>query len=290
MVNGHRKKGPRATQMLLHSFPSSQPINYLSGPTRINEENSANGRWNIASAIWPPQSKVATDHYSGDHRTSRNKGFSWRNAGWFLLLLINMAAVKAKKWQWDPPRKARQPEAPASASSAVPDDQPDNRAIDPGTPLISLTAPEHFALETLLELSQPALSLTEATRTPEAPEILDNKDRPVESGILGDWENVFAKELPFYVRPASSAQKKIQHELGVIGPLTGTQQMRIAAAALGNPFDGSLPELDVVIEPSLNQQHWDRILEWRDTKFDNPWDAETLRGFAEAVLCRFYRR
>ncbi|KAJ7763847.1 hypothetical protein B0H16DRAFT_1455096 [Mycena metata] len=242
-----------------------------------------------------------------------------------LLMAKRRAAVKAKRQQWDPPKKARQPEAPASASSAVPDDQPDNRAIDSGTPLISLTAPERFALETLLKLSQPAPSLTEATRTPEAPEILDDEDRPVESGIvpegrevldhgddssellsfhssleavnkepihrrLGDWENVFAKELPFYARPASSAQKKIQRELGVIGPLTGTQQMQITAAALGDPFDGNLPELDVVVEPSLSQQRWDRILEWRDTEFDNSWDAETLRGFAEAALCRFYRR
>ncbi|KAJ7749739.1 hypothetical protein B0H16DRAFT_1461137 [Mycena metata] len=320
MVNGHSKKGPRATKLLSHTFLNSQPSNSFSGPTRINEKNGVNGRRNIAS----------------NHRMSRNKGFSWPNAGRFLCLLINRGAVKAKRRQWDPPKKARQPDAPASASGPAPDDQPDNCAIDPG-PLISLTEPERFALDTLLELSQPAPPLAEAMRTPEPPETLDDEDRPVESGIdlpegrevldhsdgpcvsycasrltlwselltfhssleavnqepihrrLGDWENVFAKELPFYARPASSAQKKIQRELGVIGPLTGTQQMQIAAAALGDPFDGDLPELDVVVEPYLSQQRWDRILQWRETEFDNEWDAGTRRGFAEAVLCRLYR-
>ncbi|KAJ7767834.1 hypothetical protein B0H16DRAFT_1453449 [Mycena metata] len=193
------------------------------------------------------------------------------------------------------------------------------------TPPISLTAAEIFALEILLELSQPAPpSSPEAARTPEPP---DDEDRPVESGIdlpeqgsedvdqsggsselvsfhsslealnqepihrrLGDWENAFAKELPFYARPASTAQKKIQRELGVIGPLTGTQQMQIAAAALGDPFDGDPSEPDPIVEPSLSQQRWDRILEWRRSKFDNKWDAATQRDFAEAALSLHSRR
>ncbi|KAJ7016364.1 hypothetical protein C8F04DRAFT_1202404 [Mycena alexandri] len=310
MANGHRKKGPIATKLLSHAFPSPQPTNSLAGPTRINEKNGANGRRNIASAIQvSSHSQGRIDHCSGGQR----------------------AAVKAKRRQWDPPKKARQPEAPASASSAAANDPPDDCAVPP----ISLTAAESFALATLLELHHPAPPLPEAATTPERPEdrlvelTPEPPDdlRPVESGIdlpeqgledvdlgdgsselvsfhsslealnqepihrrRGDWENAFAKELPFYARPASTAQRKIQRELGVIGPLTRTQQMQIAAAALGDPFVGDPSEPDPVVEPSLSQQRWDWILEWRKTMFDNKWDAATQRDFAKAALSRLYRR
>ncbi|KAJ7702497.1 hypothetical protein B0H16DRAFT_1483192 [Mycena metata] len=245
-----------------------------------------------------------------------------------LLMAQRRATVKAKRRQWDPPKKVTEPARPhsvSSASSAAPDHQPDDHAIGVDTPNISLTESERFALHTLLELAQTASPVAEDTRTLE----LDNEDRPVDSGINlplgwepvdsssdpvqsvhssveavekepidrrpGDWENAFAKELPFYARPANTVQRKTQRELGVISPLTGTQQMQIVAAALGNPRDGNGSELEQtepehIPEPSLSRQRRDRILKWRDTRFDNHWDIASRRSFADAALSRLYRR
>ncbi|KAJ7768987.1 hypothetical protein B0H16DRAFT_1452911 [Mycena metata] len=269
------------------------PANTSSGPMRRSEKKGENGRQNIA--------KVAEKQR--------------------LLMAQRRAAVKAKRRQWDPPKRVTEPVGPqsvSSASSVGPDHQPEDHAIGADTPNILITDSEHFALNTLLDLARTARLLGEDARTSD----LDNEDRPVDSGIdlppgwepvdnsseqsvhssleavekepidrrPGDWENAFTKELPFYAQPPNSAQRKMQRELGLIGPLTGTQQMQVVAASLGDPLDGNVSEPEHIPKPSLGQQRRNRILEWRETRFENDWDVASRRSFLEAALSRLYCR
>ncbi|KAJ7728065.1 hypothetical protein B0H16DRAFT_1470654 [Mycena metata] len=285
MANGDRKKGPKATKL-------------------TDEDKRAKRR-----------------QWAAEHRKRPEVLEKQR-----LLMAQRRATVKAKRRQWDPPKTVTEPARPhsvSSASSAGPDHQPDDHPIGVDAPNILLTESEQFALHTLLELARTTPRMGEDARTSD----LDNEDRSADSGIdlplgwgsvdsssepvqslhssveavekepidrrPGDWENAFAKELPFYARPANSVQRKTQRELGVIGPLTGTQQMQILAAALGNPFDGNALELEHteperIPEPALSRQRRDRILEWRETRFENDWDVASQRSFAEAALSRLY--
>ncbi|KAJ7750622.1 hypothetical protein B0H16DRAFT_1724553 [Mycena metata] len=73
----------------------------------------------------------------------------------------------------------------------------------------------------------------------------------------------------------------------------GKRNMQILAAALGDPFDGNASELEHteperIPEPALSRQRRDRILEWRETRFENDWDVASRRSFAEAALSRLY--
>ncbi|KAJ7761383.1 hypothetical protein B0H16DRAFT_1456132 [Mycena metata] len=308
MANGHRKKGPMGTKLLSHAFPSPQPTNLLAGPTRINEKNSANGQRNIAKVL--EKQRVLMAKHRAAVKVKRRQASASGTA------------------PDDPPDDCAVP--PISLTAAEIFALATLLELhQPGPPLpeAATYVPLHFHLIFLFITKYRTPEPPKDRPVELTPEPPDDEDRPVESGIdlpeqsledgdlgdgsselisfhsslevlnqepihrwLGDWENVFTKELPFYARPASTAQKKIQSELGVIGPLTGTQQMQIAAAALGDPFDGDPSEPDPVVEPSLSQQRWDRILEWRTTMFDNKWDAATQRDFAEAALSRLYRR
>ncbi|KAJ6516538.1 hypothetical protein C8R47DRAFT_1063240 [Mycena vitilis] len=98
----------------------------------------------------------------------------------------------------------------------------------------------------------------------------------------------YLKRLPPYVSPATPLQKKVQRELGVIGPLTDIQQAQIATAELCEMYWGEDPDPPVVIAaPFLSSQRWEHICRWRwHPEYDTDWDLAARRGFAEATLRR----
>ncbi|KAJ7145476.1 hypothetical protein C8R46DRAFT_1232031 [Mycena filopes] len=263
-----------------------------------------------------------------------------------VLMAQRRAAVKAKRRQWDPPKKAKvsRPASPvteASNESRVSHDD------------ASLTAAEHFAFQLLATISPGGasekavdVSLNEGRTQPCQDLLLDEQEtdlvgshvdvvsnlgsqpssdsdyvsmrsslravneHPVR-GLRGDWETAFVDKLPFYASPIDPLEKKIQRELGIIGPLTGIQQVQVAAAKLWRPlaehnlggWDGDherAPER----ESSAVIDGWDgdhepgteravshrmrKVHRWRERMAgcDNSWDRATQCSFAEAALWR----
>ncbi|KAJ6452169.1 hypothetical protein C8R47DRAFT_1083817 [Mycena vitilis] len=102
----------------------------------------------------------------------------------------------------------------------------------------------------------------------------------------------YVKRLPPFVAPATTLQKKVQRELGVIGPLTDIQQAQIAAFELGEIFcwdevDSPAPS----VASFLSSARWEMICDWRwHPEYDTEWDVAARRGFAEAALIRRFTR
>ncbi|KAJ6517352.1 hypothetical protein C8R47DRAFT_1063044 [Mycena vitilis] len=98
----------------------------------------------------------------------------------------------------------------------------------------------------------------------------------------------YMKRLPPYVAPTTPLQKKVQRELGVIGPLTDVQQAQITAFELGEVF--CMDEVDPPapsVGPFLSSARWDMICDWRwHPEYDTDWDLAVRRAFAETALMR----
>ncbi|KAJ7162872.1 hypothetical protein C8R46DRAFT_1221682 [Mycena filopes] len=248
-------------------------------------------------------------------------------------LLFVRAAVKANRRQWDPPKKAKvsRPASPvthASNESRVSRD--DNASLTAaehfafkvlatisqgGAPVkigvISLnegrTQPSHDSLldeqETGLMGSHADVVSNLGSRSSSHSEyhLTTNSslqavnEHPVR-GLRGDWETAFVNKLPFYASPMDPLEKKIQRELGIIGPLTGIQQVQVGAANLWRPLtehnlDGCDDcETAAVRQSSVVSRRIHRVHQWRErismAGCDHVWDRATQRSFAEAALWR----
>ncbi|KAJ7772388.1 hypothetical protein B0H16DRAFT_1451465 [Mycena metata] len=227
----------------------------------------------------------------------------------------------ARRRQWDPPKKTKSvaPHIDAPSAFASPEQRPE--VADSPRPSVcgapSITPAEQVAIHMLLELadtvpktpSPPSEeiaaqdAIVPSRNTPSQYSSLEAVDqapirrRPVDAIFITDKldrraDLVFIEKLPPNASPASELQKKVQRDLGVLGPLTWVQQAQIHVATLGKLPGSSanvedLPSTVVGRGPSFKSQS---IREWREgvhnetTELEMEWDAEAQRGFVEAGL------
>ncbi|KAJ7774083.1 hypothetical protein B0H16DRAFT_1450886 [Mycena metata] len=215
------------------------------------------------------------------------------------------AAVKARRRQWDPPKKNK-PVAPDMEAPFV--SSPPERALDPmdspvpGDALI--TSAEHIAIHMLLEMADATGPKSQGTGPPPsdsaAPDVIADDD-PMLPSFKCCLYIYTDEKLPPNVSPPSKLQQKLYRELDMLGPLTWVQQAQIHVATLGLS-GSSVDEADDLSVPvdtrgpsflTMRSQRWEHIWEWRkggqdgggwDEVDEPPWDAEAQRGFAEAEL------
>ncbi|KAJ7721147.1 hypothetical protein B0H16DRAFT_1738471 [Mycena metata] len=230
-----------------------------------------------------------------------------------LLMAERRAAVKARGCQWDPPKKIKSVVPDVNAPLASPELPPEADSPRPsvcGDP--SITSAEQVAIHMLLELGdtagpktpgqeivveEPQVSHTSSHHSSlEAVEQAPIRRRPIDAIFITDKldrhaDSVFTDKLPPNASPASQLQKKMQRDLGVLGPLTWVQQAQIHVATLGLPgSSANVEDLSLPVVGRRQSLKSECIRQWREgvrneeTEGELQWDAEEQRGFSEAVL------
>ncbi|KAJ6543174.1 hypothetical protein B0H19DRAFT_1077185 [Mycena capillaripes] len=262
------------------------------------------------------------------------------------------AAVKARRRQWDPPKKNKM--GSAKSASLTPTSPPlttsaknphphsiesesdptglvnSNADVDHDADIVWLTSAERFALDVLMEMGEARSERIEALATKYGPKPPPSSAAPFD-GDGGDSLLELALELssqssvashsrhssvaavhedPINARrgqqscysteplarnvaPATHLQKKLQREVGLIGPLTAVQQAQVLVSDLARSLTASVSDDDGaeiatrVHGSSMSSERWERVWNWRRkcTESGTGWeDPAARRAFAEAVL------
>ncbi|KAJ7300371.1 hypothetical protein DFH08DRAFT_979718 [Mycena albidolilacea] len=211
------------------------------------------------------------------------------------LMAERRATVKQRRRQWDPPNRPR----PVVASPTTPQYLPsvqDLAAVN-----VTLTPAEEFALSALMGMAATQDSLTRnlpAVAT-EPPIICDDLKSDIfllpsrspsrESSVHAVFEQRVVKQpeddrvfapslLPAYASPASSLQKKVFRETGLLGPLTGVQRVQWIASRLQDP-DDEIDDDEILPAPvlggNLSSERWQGIRSWRrhHMEYETAWGA-----------------
>ncbi|KAJ7733912.1 hypothetical protein B0H16DRAFT_1467798 [Mycena metata] len=202
-----------------------------------------------------------------------------------ILMAERRAAVKARRRQWDPPKKIKSVVHDTNAPN-TPVLPPQDRPEPDGD--ASITSAEHVAIHMLLEMadatgpgtpppgsdSEPATQdfvaddpmLPSASASSRHSSLEAVKKHPVRQHADATFTS---QPLPPNVSPPTKLQKKVYRELGVLGPLTYIQRVQIHVATLADSGssindvdDDEIPEGPSFL--TMSTQRWERIWAWRE--------------------------
>ncbi|KAF8187856.1 hypothetical protein K438DRAFT_1764566 [Mycena galopus ATCC 62051] len=228
-----------------------------------------------------------------------------------ILMAQRRAAVKARRRQWDPPKKLKSPELAEPSENGSHDSV---ETLDPyadsnnrNAAVAGLTSAEWCALEVLSELrngtSEPVdpngqmpatfVDPMRSNSPSRASSVAAAHEEPVRTRYQETFVSCRSKPLPRYVTPETALQKKMRRELGILGSLSHIQAVQLQAFKLRKPtkypedFYGINPPLPSE-GPFLSSVRWNAVSEWRQqlTGFDEDWDVPVRRELAEDALQR----
>jgi hypothetical protein len=92
--------------------------------------------------------------------------------------------------------------------------------------------------------------------------------------------------LPEYVSPATKTQKRVQRQLGLLGPLTPVQVAQFRMLQITHELSDGTDEVPTPVGPFLSSARWESIRSWRSQteEYEGDWDVEARRSFAETTL------
>ncbi|KAJ7891675.1 hypothetical protein B0H14DRAFT_3428453 [Mycena olivaceomarginata] len=224
------------------------------------------------------------------------------------LMAGRRTTIKARRRQWDPPRRHPPPAAPSpslpalpsSQSSALPDAKPDDHTLTPAKDfalcvLMDMAAARNGharpvpAADTLSDVSDGSCKCSLYSCSPSPQSVQAVIEHPVveKSCDVGLYHK---DRFLLYVSPPTSLQKKTRREIRYFGPITGIQHVQFLVSVLHGPIDEDDEDQPLakqpVVRPCLSVERGDRIRLWRrhHAQYETAWDEEAQRDIAENTL------
>jgi hypothetical protein len=92
--------------------------------------------------------------------------------------------------------------------------------------------------------------------------------------------------LPEYVSLATKTQKRVQRQLGLLGPLTPVQVAQFRMLQITHELSDGTDKVPTPVGPFLSSARWESIRRWRSQteEYEGDWDVEARHSFTETTL------
>ncbi|KAJ7839390.1 hypothetical protein B0H14DRAFT_3869781 [Mycena olivaceomarginata] len=221
--------------------------------------------------------RIADAKYHSKPEIQEGREFGW---------LRDVLPEKARRRRWDKPKKptnALRSTVLLGMAADVPDDDLVFSALSTSQGPDDPTSRAEF--DTATNAVVPSL-YSGSTPSPLS-SVAAVDDKPIRRPKLD--EETWLEEgwvLPEYVSPATKTQKRVQRELGLLGPLTPVQVAQFRMLQITHELSDGTDEVPTPVGPFLSSARWESIRSWRSQteEYEGDWDVEARRSFAETTL------